>query len=45
MHRLLTDTTLQDSILAHASQHKSRFLFQQVGRQFDEVIHPTTPRS
>lgn len=39
LHQALTDNTLQTSLLTHANEYKHQFLFDHVGRLFDEVIH------
>ena len=39
LHQVLTDNTLQTSLLTHANEYKHQFLFDHAGRLFDEVIH------
>lgn len=39
LHQILTDNTLQTSLLTHANEYKHQFLFDHAGRLFDEVIH------
>ena len=39
LHQVLTDNTLQTSLLTHANEYKHQFLFDHTGRLFDEVIH------
>ena len=41
LHRVLTDESLQATILAHAKEYKQQFLFDHAGKLFDEVIHPS----
>jgi len=42
LHRVLTDQSLQATILAHAKEYKQQFLFDHAGKLFDEVIHPSS---
>ncbi len=39
LHQVLTDNTLQTSLLTHANEYKHQFLFDHAGCLFDEVIH------
>ena len=39
LHQVLTDNTLQTSLLTHANEYKHQFLFDHAGRLFDEVTH------
>lgn len=39
LHQVLTDNTLQTSLLTHANEYKHQFLFDHAGRLLDEVIH------
>lgn len=39
LHRILTDGDLQTIILTHAKEFKQKFLFDHVGKLFDEILH------